>query len=362
MSAAATGAFAGYARQFFDAGLFVTPTAGQDGKRPILKGYQKRRLGPDEIDAIAARHPHANLAIVTGLSKVAVIDVDDASDQALYDALDRFGKSPLIVKTAGRGGHQIYYRGNPSIRPLNFRSSEGVPMELRVDGNIVVAPPSKNPMTGRHYEFVTGSIEDVADLPAINTSSLPQIGVTARLDRKLHEDVRRRIEVGERNNWLFGQCLRHAPACDDFVALLDVAQTRNEDYFGEPLGDSEVVKTARSAWRYQEESRNWVGSAARLVVTKTGLLELAALGADALLLACLLRLEHGARMARSETFALDTRAMESADTIPGWSRSRYQRTIKALLEASALTRVRRGTARGDPSQYRIVISATSKGA
>lgn len=133
MSNAITGAFAGYARRFHEIGLCVTPTSGEDGKRPILRGYQKRRLGPDEIQVLAARYPKANLAIVTGLSKLAIIDVDDPGNDALERALSRFGKSPVIVKTGGRGGHQIYYRGHPSLRPHDFRHSEGASMELRTD-------------------------------------------------------------------------------------------------------------------------------------------------------------------------------------------------------------------------------------
>lgn len=196
----------------------------------------------------------------------------------------------------------------------------------------------------------------------IDMRSLPQVGITAKLDRRLPEEVRRRIEVGERNNWLFSTSLRHAPACDDFDALLDVARTLNEDYFGDPLTDAEVIKTARSAWRYQEEGRNWVGSTARLMLTKAGLLELAGRSSDAFVLDCLLRLEHAARMTRGENFALDTRAMEAAGTIPGWSRSRFQRAIDMLAQADVLTRVRRGTGRGNPSQFRISnINSASQG-
>jgi hypothetical protein len=117
------GAFASHARKYFEAGLCVTPTAGPDGKRPILRGYPNRRLGPDEIDKIAARHQDANVAIVTGLSKLAVIDVDDPDEGALGKALDRFGQTPLITKTAGRGGFQAFYRGAPNLRPTIFATA-----------------------------------------------------------------------------------------------------------------------------------------------------------------------------------------------------------------------------------------------
>ena len=52
--------------------------------------------------------------------------------------------------------------------------------------------------------------------------------------------------------------MRFAHNCDDFDALLDVARTRNEDYL-QPLTDSEVVKTAKSAWDYTERGENRFG-------------------------------------------------------------------------------------------------------
>ena len=42
-----------------------------------------------------------------------------------------------------------------------------------------------------------------------------------------------------------------------------------------------------------------------------------------LALALRLRLEHAARIARGETFAISTRDMERANSIPDWSRKNY---------------------------------------
>jgi hypothetical protein len=62
----------------------------------------------------------------------------------------------------------------------------------------------------------------------------------------------RRVLLGEKNKWLFRQCLRAAHSYDSINDLLDVAQTRNDEC--DPvLDDAEVRKIAASAWGYTDE-------------------------------------------------------------------------------------------------------------
>jgi hypothetical protein len=53
--------------------------------------------------------------------------------------------------------------------------------------------------------------------------------------------------------------MRHARACDDFAALLDVAETFNSEALSPPLSPDEVAKTARSAWSIEERGENRFG-------------------------------------------------------------------------------------------------------
>jgi hypothetical protein len=62
-----------------------------------------------------------------------------------------------------------------------------------------------------------------------------------------------------RNDTLFRYCLAAARRCDDFDALLNVARTRNAEFIP-PMEADEVAKAVRSAWRYQEEGRNFSNS------------------------------------------------------------------------------------------------------
>jgi hypothetical protein len=152
---------------------------------------------------------------------------------------------------------------------------------------------------------------------------------------------------------LFAHLLRHVRSCDDLNALLDVALTYNAD-FDEPLSDDEVVKTAQSAWRYQEEGRNWVGGRSHI---GTDAVEMDALkqhsfGGEALLLLLHLRLAHW----KHPTFAVSPKAMAAASVISWWGKSpaRYRRARDVLVE-TGLLRVEHegGTKPGDPHLYSL---------
>jgi hypothetical protein len=61
-----------------------------------------------------------------------------------------------------------------------------------------------------------------------------------------------------RNNKLFRLCLEAARHSDDFDQLIDYARTKN-DQLGEPMEDTEVMRAANSAWKYETEGRNYIG-------------------------------------------------------------------------------------------------------
>jgi hypothetical protein len=153
------------------------------------------------------------------------------------------------------------------VAPIDLRGSEGLPVEVKAGKNIVVVPPSNHPGTGRRYEFVEGAFDraTIDALPLFRLEAL-RVGRTAT-------DVRRVLR-GERNKWLFGQCLRAAPSCYSFDDLLDVAQTRNDEC--EPvLDNAEVRKIAVSAWGYTVRGSNWVGTAGRVTLTEDEIHDLA---------------------------------------------------------------------------------------
>lgn len=330
------GAFAEVAAFYSGLGLVPTPTGGRDGKVPLLMGYSRRPLKGAAIASVASKFPYANVALVTGPSDLNVLDIDDPS--LLKQMLKRFGETPLITQTAGRGGYQAFYRASPHVRAIDLRSTDGLPVEIKAGGNIVIVPPSRNPITNRAYSLVEGQFDPTT------LASLPRINITQIFFTKTAVD-HPRIAEGHRNNWLFSQCLRAAHHVDDFGALLDVARTRNDET-DPPLSDAEVVKVAKSAWSYQEEGRNFSHSGGHVNLSRSRIEELCADAGNPVSLMLRLELEHGARVSRGETFAVDRRAMAAAGTLPGWSEKQIRSAKEKAVTLGWLVpvRVKRGVA------------------
>jgi hypothetical protein len=117
-------------------------------------------------------------------------------------------------------------------------------------GGLNVAPPSQ--IEAGRYEFIQGSLDDLACLPALH--NLAQ-GLSANA---VPTDWGEMQEGDGRNNALFRLLGRAAHNCDDFDQLLDYARTQNAQ-LGEPMEDAEVVKVAQSVWKMTCEGRNRFG-------------------------------------------------------------------------------------------------------
>lgn len=336
------GAFSEVASHLASLGLVPIPTGGIDGKQPLIRGYSRVRPGRETIATWGAKFPSANAALLTGASGLNVLDVDEP--ELLRPMLGRFGETPLIVRTAGRGGFQAYYRASEHVSPVDLRYTEGRAVEIKAGGNIVIAPPSVNPKTGRKYEYVEGRLDQatIATLPRLNETAIFQTRTAAE---------HRRITEGHRNTWLFSQLMRIAPHVDDFDALLDVARTRNDEAVP-PLPDAEVEKTAHSAWRYQQDGRNFVTTRGGIVLSRERVESIVSADpGNAIALALFCETVHGARVQRGETFAMSRRAMAEAQTLPGWTEKQYRTGLERAVELGLLQRFDRPP--GIPAQYTI---------
>lgn len=347
--AAQSGAFGQTAFALCDAGLFPIPTSGDDGKRPAIKNYTRAPINLGNVQEFQLRFDFANIGLVCGPSRINVLDIDDP--QLFRAMVKRFGDTPLIVRTGGRGGWQLFYRSHPNVSPIDFRSSEGIEVEIKARKNIVIVPPSVSPRTGRSYEFVEGDLaaETIRQLPVFREHAI--IVGASKADRE-------KIHQGRRNNWLFSQCLKVAKGVDSFDDLLDYAHTRNEEA-DPPLADGEVVSVARSAWRYTLDGKNFVGTSGSVVFTAEEVEELARrFPGDASVMLMKLMLAHGHRIERGEAFALSTPSMEKAGTLPGWTRPNLRTAIINLERVGLLEAVRRG--RGSPVQYVAIPLLTKR--
>jgi len=320
--------FADAALELHGHGLAVIPLGGDAGKVPLdrFAGW-KGRPSRQYVESKINQHPTANVGVLTGLSGYTVVDIDDP---ALTDRmLARFGDTPLQIATPSDGRH-LWYRSNGE-RCRNLRRSEGLAVDIKATGGMVVVPPSVR-STGKHagkvYGFISGTWEDLRRLPTLKLGSL-------------YEGEGGRIVKGTRNTLLHEHCLHQARYCDTENDLLDVARTFNVNSCVPELPDAEVVKTVRSVCKWKQENRIWVGGPPQVVLPATDIDRFAQAenGADALMLLTVLKCNHGGR---HEPFAVVAGAMQEANKIAGWGRDRYRNARNSLMKQGDLVRVHVG--------------------
>lgn len=358
------GPFAQVAQVLLRVGLIPIPLIAEgDGKSPLVNGFTRwqRPPAPSTVAKWAERWPQSNIGIATGCG-VVVVDLD-SDDAALVEEVNRrFGPTPLVIATPSNGRH-LFYRSSGE-RCANLRPE--LPVDIKGVGGYVVAPPSIRPsgeFAGRRYDFLSGSWADICRLPALRPGSL----LLSNNESGEQALSLRAVRKGRRNASLFRSLLRAARHCDELDALLDVAHTIAADQFvydpHDPFGQPEIEKTARSAWKYETEGRNWAGRAARIEVPAE---EIATFishghGADmALLFLVLCRANWDRRQ-----FCASPKAMALHDVIPAWGHSdrRYRRALKALVE-TGLLRIEKqgGSKRGDASIYSFSPEVGQRGA
>jgi hypothetical protein len=355
------GPFAGAALVMHGVGLAPVPcTTSDDGKAPIVK-WKTWHYPPTEgtVRKWIGRFPDANVGIVTGWSNVTIVDIDDPD--FVPDMMRRFGDTPLITETPSGGVH-LWFK-SAGERSANLRKRECLPVDIKAAGGFLVTPPSirpSGPFSGCRYAFRSGSWGDIAGLPTLRPGSLPAVWNAVESAAPPE-----RIPIGRRNNTLFQRLLRHAPGCDTFDDLLDVAKWQNESCDPQ-LSDVEVTKTAASVWRIQREGRNFVGRGRRVFVTEAEWTALAARprGADALMLLTGLRTHNYDRT----DFAASPKGMANGKLIAGWAHDRYRGALTLLTELGLLSIVHPGgIGSHDPRLFRFVEAplrqkATDKGA
>jgi hypothetical protein len=218
-------------------------------KKPAVRGYLK--IGLARSRQLAAKFSNNDaFGFVAGRrSNITVMDVDCPDERVLADALDRHGKTPIVVRS-GSGNYQAWYRHNGEGRSI--RPDRTKPIDY-LGGGCVVAPPSRG-STGQ-YEIIHGKLDDIDQLPTIRAIPATPNQIKAIAPTASWEYMGER---SGRNDALYRRLGREAHACDDFGQLLDRAQTLNSQ-FGVPMDDARVVGVARSVALMTAQGRNRFG-------------------------------------------------------------------------------------------------------
>jgi Bifunctional DNA primase/polymerase, N-terminal/Family of unknown function (DUF5906)/Primase C terminal 1 (PriCT-1) len=219
-----------------------------NGKEPLVNGgFYAASTDIDVINGWWSRTPEANVGIRTGVANgIMVLDVDikhgKNGEVSLNGMENKYGKLPKTRRhrTWSGGYHLLFSIG--SVLVPSSRDKIGSGLDIRADGGYVVGPPS----------VVSGGVY-VVENPDVPVADAPEWLV--KLACEVKEKVERvacsgEIPEGGRNEHIFKfaiKCKKKGLSQDD--ALCRTLE-ENENC-SPPLGNSEVVRTVASAYKYE---------------------------------------------------------------------------------------------------------------
>lgn len=326
------------AETYAAAGLSVFPV-DTPRKRPAVRGWQKatpqlaRKWA--SVDKLSAAE---GIGVVMGKPNgLTEVDVDVEGEAWLKAAVERFGQTPIIIRTAS-GKHKLWYRHSGERRIIRL---EGQPIDILGKG-FTIAPPSWHEDFSTSYSFQTGSLTDLVRLPTLRPGAF-EVGF---------QHLPEAVSEGQRNNNLWRFCMKQARHCDDVEALLDVAISWNSA-FPNPLSQREVERCARSAWRYEVAGLNFLGLQKPKITERDKIMDALLDQPDAYTFLHFLKRWHGNRQA----FAIAPTAMSRAGS-PPWSRHRIAKARDVLLERGHIEQLSAPDAsKRQSGRYKLLVTS-----
>jgi bifunctional DNA primase/polymerase-like protein len=237
-----------------------------DDKNPLVGNFKIAKLTMHQSRAYLRRRPEADvLGVPDGpLSGIVRLDIDEPGVTA--EVIRRAGQPGAMARTPS-GKHHLWYANN-NERRLTGRSSHRNARpwnDLKVDlcgmGGYAISPPSRlsngtayafegdvnleDLLRNRHRLPIIKGLPDRAYVQPAVVPLVPKIGTD--------HDALSEMRVGSgRNVTLFDalcKVARRLPATLD--AFVNWAREHNGK-FGEPMTDTEVIKTASSVFAYLE--------------------------------------------------------------------------------------------------------------
>ncbi|SFB82544.1 bifunctional DNA primase/polymerase [Tropicimonas isoalkanivorans] len=331
--------FAEHVADYVNAGLVAFPVDAR-AKRPLVRNWERAGTNASRAWASNPRFAGAE-GIGIRMGGIVEVDVDAAGDAWLQSAVERFGDTPVRIRTASGKG-KLWYRGNGEGRRI--RPFRGLPIDV-LGGGFTIAPPSWREDLGAAYRFLSGSVANLNDLPTIRAGALED-GYTRAAEG---------VQDGERNNALWRHCMTQARFCDDVEALIDVAASWAGS-FPDPLGLVEVERCARSAWRYECEGRNYLGLRKPQITAEDGYMDDLIDQPEALVLYQMFKRWHSKR----PNFAIAPTAMSEAGS-PPWHRTRIIRARDVLIERGFIQEVSRPIRGRRAGRYRFAEQMADSG-
>jgi energy-coupling factor transporter ATP-binding protein EcfA2 len=205
--------------KYLELGFFIIP-AHFGKKIPKVKWqqYQKKQNPKDELKKWFYAKRNVNVAILCGepSGNLAVLDFDDASIYSKFFDSSKIEKETLVVKTGG-GKYHVYLRTEKPIP--SFRIPQ-LKLEVRSEGNIVIAPPSKHP-SGGFYAFANPEVKQVLQVKDLVETVWNKAG-------KLGVNIQEFLFKKESNNYQGEPYTGEDPPCIQFLLKGVEEGLRNE--------------------------------------------------------------------------------------------------------------------------------------
>lgn len=271
--------------QLADLGFSVIPIP-RGSKKPEMpwKAYQTTKPSPSLVNAWA--DANLNVGVITGrISNIVVLDVDSKEAQELVDSLG-LPETPIV--RSARGKH--YYFRFPPTEIRNSTNINGIELDFRGEGGLVVGPGSLHPSGAIYTWEKSPSDVDFADLPQnllgllqpLNKSSSSNLATPTRddgfveagvfsafLNMEIHNGLNflREKTEGNRNNSLYLAAVRIA----NHVAAIGIDWTEVSQQLeacGLTIGlqPCEIGPTVASAWKSgQQTPTKWILAASNWI-------------------------------------------------------------------------------------------------
>lgn len=225
-------------------------------------GHKEATTNEKTIKDWWIKHPDSNIGLLTGFQTgIFVIDIDlkHGGEQSLeylqedYKSLlkDKYNPLPATLTTfTGSGGRHLYFKFPPDLRDITGSTSEiGEGLDIRANGNYIIAPPSKH-ISGNRYSWfgLNISIEDAPDWLIYEIIKLdkPKLKTIKPIASKVSKlTAGEKIPEGKRYDYLFKQVCGLVNSYSD-AEVLNHAVKINDLSFENPLHEKEVSRLVRN--------------------------------------------------------------------------------------------------------------------
>ena len=190
------------------------------GKTPLISWteFQTQRASLEQVRGWINKWPEMNLGVVTGqVSSLVVVDLDGIQGM-------QYGKQVAIrsgVVSLTGNGKQVFYKWT---EPIAGSVSKIAPkVDLRADGNYIVAPPSIHP-NGKRYRwerFIPQQLETMPNTISVAKSVTTDLPIVKKPDGWIATALEE-MKIGNIDDTLFKICsrLRHDGYTESDTQLL----------------------------------------------------------------------------------------------------------------------------------------------